>query len=73
MKLSLKTLGHLACATALLLTASVATGRDAAAETLKWAHVYETSTPYHNWALWAAGEIKKQTDGRYEVEVYPAA
>ena len=24
---------------------------------LKFAHVYETSEPYHIWALWAAGEI----------------
>ncbi|MDD1783628.1 sialic acid TRAP transporter substrate-binding protein SiaP [Enterovibrio sp. ZSDZ35] len=44
-----------------------------AAEKLKWAHVYETSTPYHSWALWAADEIKKRTGGKYEVQVYPAA
>ena len=44
-----------------------------AAETLKWAHVYETSTPYHEWANWAAEEIKKRTDGRYEIKVHPAA
>ncbi|MCD6069813.1 MAG: transporter substrate-binding protein, partial [Microvirga sp.] len=24
---------------------------------LKWAHVYETSEPYHNWALWAGEEL----------------
>jgi len=40
---------------------------------LKWAHVYETSEPYHTQALWAAGEIKKQTSGRYEIEVFPAS
>lgn len=40
---------------------------------LKWAHVYETSEPYHAAALWAAGEIKKRTNGRYEVEVFPAS
>ena len=40
---------------------------------LKWAHVYETSEPYHSAALWAAGEIKKRTSGRYEVEVFPAS
>jgi len=40
---------------------------------LKWAHVYETSEPYHSAALWAAGEIKKRTGGRYEVEVFPAS
>src|SRR4051812_25211741 len=40
---------------------------------LKWAHVYETSEPYHTAAIWAAGEIKKRTSGRYEVEVFPAS
>src|SRR5690242_10337546 len=40
---------------------------------LKWAHVYETSEPYHTAAVWAAGEIKKRTNGRYEVEVFPAS
>ena len=44
-----------------------------AAETLKWAHVYETSAPYHTWAVWAAEEIGKRTDGRYTVEVFPAS
>lgn len=44
-----------------------------AATTLKWAHVYETSTPYHKWANWAADEIKKRTDGRYEIKVHPAS
>lgn len=41
--------------------------------TLKWAHVYEVNEPYHSWALWAAEEIKKRTDGRYAIEVYPAS
>ncbi|HWK94302.1 MAG TPA: sialic acid TRAP transporter substrate-binding protein SiaP [Pseudolabrys sp.] len=40
---------------------------------LKWAHVYETSEPYHTQALWAADEIKKQTGGRYEIGVFPAS
>ena len=40
---------------------------------LKWAHVYETSEPYHTAAVWAAGEIKKRTNGRYDVEVFPAS
>lgn len=48
-------------------------GTATAAETLKWAHVYETSTPYHKWALWAADEIKKRTADRYEIKVFPAA
>src|SRR5437667_1897554 len=40
---------------------------------LKWAHVYETSEAYHTAAVWAAGEIKKRTNGRYDVEVFPAS
>ncbi len=40
---------------------------------LKWAHVYETTEPYHTAAIWAAGEIKKRTNGRYDVEVFPAS
>jgi tripartite ATP-independent transporter DctP family solute receptor len=41
--------------------------------TLKWAHVYESSEPYHTAAVWAAGEIKKRTNGRYEIQVFPAS
>lgn len=40
---------------------------------LKWAHVYEVSEPYHSWALWAAEEIGKRTDGRHTIEVFPAS
>jgi tripartite ATP-independent transporter DctP family solute receptor len=45
----------------------------AEARTLKWAHVYETSSPYHEWALWTAEEVKKRTDGALEIEVFPAS
>ena len=40
---------------------------------LKWAHVYETSEPYHTAAVWAAAEIGKRTNNRYTVEVFPAS
>ena len=40
---------------------------------LKWAHVYETSEPYHTWSVWAAEEIKKKTNGKYEIAVFPAS
>ena len=40
---------------------------------LKFAHVYETSEPYHTAAIWAAGEIAKRTNNRYQVEVFPAS
>ena len=46
----------------------------AAAQTkLKWAHVYEVAEPYHTEALWAADEIKKRTNGKYEIQVFPAS
>lgn len=41
--------------------------------TLKWAHVYETSEPFHKWSVWAAEEIGKRTSGRYKVDVFPAS
>ena len=40
---------------------------------LKWAHVYETSEPFHTESVWAAEEIEKRTDGRYHIDVYPAS
>jgi tripartite ATP-independent transporter DctP family solute receptor len=44
-----------------------------AQETLKWAHVYETSEPFHTESVWAAEEIAKRTDGRYKIDVFPAS
>ena len=40
---------------------------------LKWAHVYETSEPFHKYSVWAGEEIKKRTGGRYEIQVFPAS
>ncbi|RZL85716.1 MAG: DctP family TRAP transporter solute-binding subunit, partial [Variovorax sp.] len=40
---------------------------------LKWAHVYETSEPFHKYSVWAGEEIKKRTNGKYEVQVFPAS
>lgn len=57
-------------ASALVLLSALA----AQAETvLKWAHVYETSEPFHTESVWAGEEIAKRTEGRYKVEVYPAS
>jgi len=65
----LKPLG--ACAA---LVAATLLAAPALAQTkLKFAHVYETSEPYHKWAVWAAGEIKTRTQGRYDMEVFPAS
>ena len=41
--------------------------------TLKWAHVYETSEPFHTESVWAAEEIGKRTNGRYKIDVFPAS
>lgn len=41
--------------------------------TLRWAHVYEISTPFHQHALWAAEEFERVTDGRYRIRIYPAS
>lgn len=59
-------------AAACLLAAAAATPAFAQTK-LKWAHVYETSEPFHKWSVWAGDEIKKRTNGRYEVQVFPAS
>lgn len=59
-----------ACA---LAAAAVAPGFAQAQTKLKWAHVYETSEPFHKWSVWAGEEIKKRTNGRYEIQVFPAS
>jgi tripartite ATP-independent transporter DctP family solute receptor len=40
---------------------------------LKWAHVYEVSEPYHTESVWAAEEIKKRTNGKFDIQVFPAS
>jgi tripartite ATP-independent transporter DctP family solute receptor len=60
-------------AVALSIAALVVAVPAAAQTKLKWAHVYETSEPYHKWSVWAADEIKKRTNGRYEIAVFPAS
>src|SRR5437868_529627 len=68
----MKTFGKLiigAVAAAVLFAA----GPAAAQQKLKWAHVYETSEPFHTWSVWAAGEIEKRTNGRYHIDVFPAS
>jgi tripartite ATP-independent transporter DctP family solute receptor len=59
----------------LLATAmtAVVAGPAAAQTKLKWAHVYETSEPYHTESVWAAEEIKKRTNGKFEIQVFPAS
>jgi tripartite ATP-independent transporter DctP family solute receptor len=58
----------------LLAAAVVAIALPAAAQTkLKWAHVYETSEPYHTESVWAAEEIKKRSGGKFDIQVFPAS
>jgi tripartite ATP-independent transporter DctP family solute receptor len=58
----------------LLAATVVALALPAAAQTkLKWAHVYETSEPYHTESVWAAEEIKKRSNGKFEIQVFPAS
>ena len=40
---------------------------------LKWAHAYEVSEPYHTESVWAAEEIKKRTNGKFDIQVFPAS
>jgi tripartite ATP-independent transporter DctP family solute receptor len=51
----------------------LATGGAMAQQKLKWAHVYETSEPYHTQSVWAAEEIKKRTNGKFDIQVFPAS
>jgi len=55
-------------------SAAIVAGSPAAAQQkLKWAHVYETSEPYHTESVWAAAEIKKRTNGKFDIQVFPAS
>lgn len=61
-------------ALAALAAGALFAGMPAQAQTkLKWAHVYETSEPFHTESVWAAEEIKKRSNGKYEITVYPAS
>src|ERR671913_2108503 len=61
-------------AAGLFTAALIAAALPASAQTkLKWAHVYETSEPFHTQSVWAAQEIAKRTSNRYQIDVYPAS
>jgi tripartite ATP-independent transporter DctP family solute receptor len=55
------------------LTVAWSAGAAEAQTKLKWAHVYETSEPFHTESVWAAQEIARRTDNRYQIDVYPAS
>jgi tripartite ATP-independent transporter DctP family solute receptor len=58
---------------ALALAAALASPAALAQTKLKWAHVYETSEPFHTQSVWAAQEIAKRTNNRWQIDVYPAS
>ena len=60
-------------AAAVLATSALSAGSALAQQKLKWAHVYETSEPYHTQSVWAADEIKKRTNGKFDITVHPAS
>jgi len=68
-RFALKTLAACVVATSALGAFGVAQAQNK----LKWAHVYETSEPFHKYSVWAAEEIKKRTSGKYDIQVFPAS
>jgi len=69
-RFTLKTLaavGAMALGTLLVSTSAMAQQK------IKWAHVYETSEPYHTESVWAAEEIKKRSNGKFDIQVFPAS
>ncbi|WP_425419149.1 sialic acid TRAP transporter substrate-binding protein SiaP [Oricola indica] len=59
--------------TAVAATVALSATSAAFAVELKWAHVYEVGSDYHQVAEWAAEEVAKRTDGRVEIKVFPAS
>ena len=47
--------------------------RAAARGPLKWAHVYETSEPFHRAAEWASHELRERSGGGIDIRVFPAS
>ncbi len=74
MTINLKQTTILAAAGAMALgsVAAPAMAQDAD-KVLKFAHVYETSEPYHTCAVAASDALKEATDNRYGIEVFPAS
>ncbi len=66
---SLKLLGAVAA-----LSVGLMAGTSAfAQQKLKWAHAYEASEPYHTESVWAAEEIKRRSNGKFDIQVFPAS
>jgi len=56
-----------------LFAATLAFTATAFGKDLRFAHVYEMKTPYHEAALMAAEELEEKTAGRYTMKVFPAS
>ncbi|RPE62952.1 tripartite ATP-independent transporter DctP family solute receptor [Pacificibacter maritimus] len=56
-----------------LVLASTAALPTFAGEVLKFGHVYETGTPFHEAALRAADAFEEATGGEHKIEVFPAS
>ncbi len=56
---------------AFAVAALVAGGPALAQQKLKWAHVYETSEPYHKWSVWAAAGDREAHQRRFHIDVFP--
>jgi tripartite ATP-independent transporter DctP family solute receptor len=63
-------LTHIATAAAVV---ALIAGPASAQTKLKFGHVYETNEPYHTEAVWAAQEIAKRTNNKYQIDVFPAS
>ena len=59
--------------TTLIASSMALTSTAFAKKELRFAHVYEAKTPYHEAALKAAEEVEKKTEGRYSIKVFPAS
>jgi len=64
---------HILVAAVLVAAVIGLAGPSSAQTKLKWAHVYETSEPYHSEAVWAGQEIAKRTNNKYSIDVFPAS
>jgi tripartite ATP-independent transporter DctP family solute receptor len=67
------TLKTLAAVGAVAMGTLLASTSVMAQQKLKWAHVYETSEPFHTESVWAAEEIKKRSNGKFDIQVFPAS
>jgi tripartite ATP-independent transporter DctP family solute receptor len=56
-----------------LLAAGLLAAPASAQTKVKWGHVYETSEPFHTESVWAAQEFARRTNGKYQIEVFPAS